>query len=62
MLPLSDSPGAHCIVPAGMERVADHLSAPVKDVITTNYFVETIDYRTLVDAFVKTTWLFALTY
>ncbi|RLN50114.1 hypothetical protein BBJ28_00003899 [Nothophytophthora sp. Chile5] len=41
---MGDDPGAHCIVPAGMERFIDHLSEPLKDVIHTNVSVSAINY------------------
>lgn len=41
----SDDPGAHCIVPAGMERFIDHLAESVKDSIHTNVAVTSINYE-----------------
>ncbi|KAF4322077.1 hypothetical protein JM18_002192 [Phytophthora kernoviae] len=41
---MGDDPGAHCIVPAGMERFIDHLSEPLHDVIHTNVSVASINY------------------
>jgi monoamine oxidase len=41
---MGDDPGAHCIVPAGMERFIDHLAEPIRDVIHTNVSVATINY------------------
>lgn len=41
---MGDDPGAHCIVPAGMERFIDHLSEPLTDVIHTNVSVASINY------------------
>jgi monoamine oxidase len=40
----SDDPGAHCVVPAGMETFIERLSAPVKPAIRTNVCVTSIDY------------------
>ncbi|GMF14351.1 unnamed protein product [Phytophthora lilii] len=42
---IGDDPGAHCIVPAGMERFIDHLSEPVKDSVYTNASVTSINYK-----------------
>ncbi|KAE9138285.1 hypothetical protein PF005_g1479 [Phytophthora fragariae] len=41
---MGDDPGAHCIVPAGMERFIDHLAEPLQDVIHTNVSVASINY------------------
>jgi monoamine oxidase len=41
----SDDPGAHCIVPSGMERFIDHLAEPVKDSIHTDVCVTSINYE-----------------
>ncbi|GMF14349.1 unnamed protein product [Phytophthora lilii] len=41
---MGDDPGAHCIVPAGMERFIDHLAEPLYDVIHTNMSVASINY------------------
>ncbi|RLN06138.1 hypothetical protein BBJ28_00004732 [Nothophytophthora sp. Chile5] len=40
---MGDDPGPHCIVPDGMERFIDHLSAPVETVIRTNARVVSIN-------------------
>ncbi|KAG7393276.1 hypothetical protein PHYPSEUDO_011281 [Phytophthora pseudosyringae] len=42
---IGDDPGAHCIVPAGMERFIDHLAGPVKDSIHTNVVVTSVNYE-----------------
>ncbi|POM80864.1 Lysine-specific histone demethylase, partial [Phytophthora palmivora] len=42
---IGDDPGAHCIVPGGMERFVDHLVEPVKDSIHTNVVVTSINYE-----------------
>ncbi|GMF11989.1 unnamed protein product [Phytophthora lilii] len=41
---MGDDPGAHCIVPGGMECFIEHLSAPVKSVIRTGACVVSINY------------------
>ncbi|KAE9015844.1 hypothetical protein PR003_g14302 [Phytophthora rubi] len=41
---MGDDPGAHCIVPPGMERFIDHLAEPLHDVIHTNVSVASINY------------------
>ncbi|KAG2781096.1 hypothetical protein JG687_00001643 [Phytophthora cactorum] len=41
---MGDDPGAHCIVPAGMERFIDHLAEPIRDIIHTNVSVASINY------------------
>ncbi|KAG7393275.1 hypothetical protein PHYPSEUDO_011280 [Phytophthora pseudosyringae] len=41
---MGDDPGAHCIVPAGMERFIDHLAEPIRDIIHTNVSVVSINY------------------
>ncbi|KAH7484454.1 hypothetical protein KRP22_005622 [Phytophthora ramorum] len=42
---IGDDPGAHCIVPAGMERFIDHLAEPAKDSIYTDVCVTSINYE-----------------
>ncbi|KAL3668731.1 hypothetical protein V7S43_006026 [Phytophthora oleae] len=41
---MGDDPGAHCIVPVGMERFIDHLAEPIRDIIHTNVSVASISY------------------
>ncbi|RLN50115.1 hypothetical protein BBJ28_00003898 [Nothophytophthora sp. Chile5] len=41
---IGDNPGAHCIVPSGMERFVDHLAESVKETIHTNMCVASINY------------------
>ncbi|OWZ12820.1 hypothetical protein PHMEG_00013956 [Phytophthora megakarya] len=41
---MGDDPGAHCIVPVGMERFIDHLAEPIRDIIHTNVTVAAINY------------------
>ncbi|KAG1704174.1 hypothetical protein DVH05_006183 [Phytophthora capsici] len=41
---MGDDPGAHCIVPVGMERFIDHLADPIRDIIHTNVAVSSISY------------------
>ncbi|OWZ17781.1 Oxidase [Phytophthora megakarya] len=42
---MGDDPGAHCMVPVGMESFIDQLSVPVKSVIRTNACVASINYE-----------------
>lgn len=42
---MGDDPGAHCLVPTGMEGFVEHLSAPLTSVIRTNASVTSINYE-----------------
>ncbi|ETN19350.1 hypothetical protein PPTG_04694 [Phytophthora nicotianae INRA-310] len=42
---MGDDPGAHCLVPAGMESFLKHLSAPLKNMIRTNSCVASVNYE-----------------
>ncbi|KAG6977085.1 hypothetical protein JG688_00000692 [Phytophthora aleatoria] len=50
---MGDDPGAHCLIPVGMESFLKHLSAPLKSVIRTNACVTSINYEDTEDVVIE---------